>query len=159
MDDHNAADISKLGRVIAVQGPVVDVRFASGDFVPAIHDVLETHTCDGEKVVLEVAEHLPDHVARCISLNSTINLQRNVEAKPLGASVEVPVGNETFGRILNVLGEPYDKKPPVEAKRKVAIRQKKETLYVNPDAAGSKFEVLESAIKTSNLLPAASGFT
>lgn len=145
-------DISKYGKVIAVQGPVIDVKFQSADLVPAINDVLETHTQDGEKVVMEIAEHLPNCTARCISLNSTINLQRNAPAKPLGASVQVPVGNETFGRILNVLGDPYDKKPPVDAKKRVPIRQKREELYINPDAGDTKFEVLETGIKIIDLM-------
>ncbi len=142
----------KMGKVVAVQGPVIDVLFLTGDAVPAINDVLETATRDNERIVMEIAEHLPGNLARCISLNSTTNLQRYAPAKPLGASVEVPVGNETFGRILNVLGEPYDKKPPVQSKRRMPIRQAKDTLYINPDAAGSQFEVLETGIKIIDLL-------
>lgn len=145
-------DKSKLGKVISVQGPVVDVRFETADAVPAINDVLETQTADGQRIVMEIAEHLPRNTTRCISLNSTINLQRLAPAIPLGASVMVPVGNETFGRILNVTGDPYDKKPPVEAKRRMPIRQKKENLYINPDSAGSKFEILETGIKIIDLL-------
>ncbi len=141
-----------VGCVISVQGPVVDVRFNSVEEVPAVNHVLETKTYDGQKIVMEVAEHLPGNITRCISLNSTINLQRSAPARSLGASVQVPVGNETFGRILNVLGEPYDKKPPVQAKRYMPIRQKRESLYINPDAAGSKFQVLETGIKIIDLL-------
>ncbi len=145
-------DSSKLGKVIAVQGPVIDVLFLTSDAVPPINDVLQTATCDGEKVVMEVAEHLPGNMTRCISLNSTINLQRYAVAVPLGAAVEVPVGDECFGRILNVLGDPYDKQPPVQAKRKMPIRQTKENFYINPDAMGSKFVVLETGIKIIDLL-------
>lgn len=141
-----------LGKVIAVQGPVIDVQFEKAEHVPAINHVLETYTIDGKKIVMEVAEHIPGNRARCISLNDTINLQRSAPAKPLGAAVQVPVGDETFGRILNVLGDPYDKKPPVESKRRVPIRQKKDNMYINPDAAGSKFEVLETGIKIIDLL-------
>lgn len=142
----------QLGKVVSVQGPVVDVRFLSGEAVPPIQHVLETATRDSKRVVLEVAEHLPGNVARCISLNSTINLQRYAIARPLGASVEVPVGNEVFGRILNVLGEPYDKLPPVEAKHKMPIRQRRDSFYINPDAVDTKFEVLETGIKIIDLL-------
>ncbi len=140
------------GKVIAVQGPVIDVKFESAEAVPAIDHVLETQTRDGAKVVMEVAEHIPGNIARCISLNSTISLQRYASAKPLGAAVQVPVGNECFGRILNVLGDPYDKKPPVESQSRMPIRKKKESLYMNPDAAGSKFQVLETGIKIIDLL-------
>lgn len=141
-----------LGKVIAVQGPVIDVKFEKAEHVPAINHVLETYTFDNEKIVMEVAEHVPGNIARCISLKSTINLQRYTTAKPLGAAVEVPVGNECFGRILNVLGEPYDGRPPVQALRRMPIRSKKEGIYMNPDAAGSKFEVLETGIKIIDLL-------
>ncbi len=141
-----------FGRVISVQGPVIDVKFEQAEHVPAINHVLETHTIDGEKVVMEVAEHIPGNRARCISLNSTINLQRNAPAKSLGAAVEVPVGNETFGRILNVMGDPYDKKPAVETPRKMPIRQKKENMFIDPDKAGSQFEVLETGVKIIDLL-------
>src|SRR5438067_6364825 len=108
-----------FGNVISVQGPVIDVKFTQAEHVPAINHVLETHTIDGDKVVMEVAEHVPGNIARCIALNSTINLQRHAPAKSLGSAVQVPVGNETFGRILNVLGDPYDKKPPVACQRRM----------------------------------------
>lgn len=150
--DASKVDARKLGKVISVQGPVVDIQFLTGDVVPPINDVLQTATRDGDKVVMEIAEHLPGCVARCISLNSTINLQRHAVAVPLGAAVEVPVGDECFGRILNVLGDPYDKLPPVDAKRRMPIRQTKENFYINPDATGSKFEVLETGIKIIDLL-------
>jgi F-type H+/Na+-transporting ATPase subunit beta len=143
---------STLGKVVAVQGPVIDVKFQSEKAVPAINDVLEAIRSDGQKVVMEVAEHKPGHMARCISLNDTLNLQRNTTARPLGSAVQVPVGNDNFGRIFNVTGDPYDKKPPVEGKRKMPIRSKKENLYINPDASGSKFEVLETGIKIIDLL-------
>ncbi|MBN1687893.1 MAG: F0F1 ATP synthase subunit beta [Candidatus Omnitrophica bacterium] len=151
-DPDKEIDPKKYGEVVAVQGPVIDVKFLHEEDVPGINDVLESHTKDGEKVVMEVAEHLPGNIARCISLNSTINLQRHAPAKPLGAAVMVPVGDETFGRILNVLGDPYDKKPPIQSKHRMPIRQKKEDIYVNPDAVEHAFEVLETGIKIIDLL-------
>ncbi len=141
-----------LGRVVGVQGPVVDVHFERGEDVPAINHVLETFTIHQERIVLEVAEHLPGNMARTIALSSTINLQRSTLARPLGASVEVPVGNNCFGRILNVIGDPYDKKTPVEADRRLPIRQPKESIYLNPDSVENKFEVLETGIKIIDLL-------
>ncbi|MSR77430.1 MAG: F0F1 ATP synthase subunit beta [Candidatus Omnitrophica bacterium] len=142
----------KLGKIIAVQGPVIDVLFESGDAVPPINHVMETFTIDGGRIVMEVAEHLPGNIARSISLVSTNNLQRFALARPLGAAVEVPVGNATFGRILNVLGEPYDKKPPVESDRRLPIRQPKQGIYLNPDSVENQFEVLETGIKIIDLL-------
>jgi F-type H+/Na+-transporting ATPase subunit beta len=147
--DHS---VNGVGKVVSVQGPVVDVVFEKAEDVPAINHVLETYTIDRERIVMEVAEHVPVNKARCISLNSTINLQRYAICKPLGAAVEIPVGDNCFGRILNVLGEPYDKKPPVQSERKMPIRQKKENVYINPDSVGGKFEVLETGIKIIDLL-------
>ncbi len=140
------------GKVVAVQGPVIDVKFTSAEMVPPINFVLQTHTRYGSKVVMEVAEHVPGNVARCISLNDTINLQRYTPAVSLGGAVQIPVGDNAFGRILNVLGEPYDKKPPVVSDRTMPIRAKKESLYIDPDRAGSTFEVLETGIKIIDLL-------
>lgn len=140
------------GSVVGVQGPVVDVSFEHKEDVPPIHHVLESYTRSGSKIVMEVAEHLAGNIARCISFNSTLNLQRDARAVPLGASVEIPVGNQTFGRLLNVLGEPYDKKPPVESTHKMPIRRSLEGIYLNPDALDIKMEVLETGIKVFDLL-------
>ena len=148
------SEVSKTnwGKVISVQGPVIDVKFESAEHVPAINYVLQTYTRDGEKIVMEVAEHVPGNIARCISLKSTINLQRSAPAEPLGGAVQIPVGDNCFGRILNVMGEPYDKKPPVKSDYTMPIRQTRQNLYVNPEAAGSTFEVLETGIKIIDLL-------
>ena len=62
------------GKVVAVQGPVVDVKFQLAEHVPNILSVIETETVDKKRVVLEVAEHMPGNIARCISMNSTINI-------------------------------------------------------------------------------------
>ncbi len=112
-----------LGHVIAVQGPVVDVKFTASRDVPNVYDVIETETLGHRAVVLEVAEHLPGNTARCIALNSTLNLQRNAAAHPTGGAVHIPVGHELYGRIINVLGEPIDMKGPVLATEKRPIRR------------------------------------
>ncbi|TPW02778.1 MAG: F-type H+-transporting ATPase subunit beta [bacterium] len=115
------------GRIIAVQGPVVDVKFASSREVPNVYDVIESATASGQPLVMEVAEHLPGHVARCIALTSTLNVRRSAPARPTGAAVTIPTGNALFGRIINVLGQPIDRKghrdasdPPAATRRKNA---------------------------------------
>ncbi|MEK7215317.1 MAG: F0F1 ATP synthase subunit beta, partial [Chloroflexota bacterium] len=111
------------GWVVGVQGPVVDVKFASTDALPNIYEVLETSTKGGGRLVLEVAEHLPGNMARCIAMSSTLNLQRATPAKRAGLSIEIPVGDPCYGRILNVLGEPIDRKGPIVAQETRPIRR------------------------------------
>ena len=83
---------AKAGWVVGVQGPVVDVKFSDVTTIPNIYEVLETHTHGGGRLVLEVAEHLPGAIVRCIAMSSTLNVQRGAEVARLGLSIEVPVG-------------------------------------------------------------------
>src|SRR3989475_7336315 len=98
--------MSQVGKVVSIQGPIVEVKFDASHGLPAIHEIVETHTYDGQRVVLEVEEHMGNHVAKCIALASTNNVPRNARATALGSSIEVPVGKEMFGRVVNVAGEP-----------------------------------------------------
>ncbi|MFC1704489.1 F0F1 ATP synthase subunit beta [Candidatus Omnitrophota bacterium] len=111
------------GRMISVQGPVVDIKFDNLKDIPPLYEVLETKTFDDREVLLEVAEHLAGGVVRCISLSSTLNLQKNSMAYATGSPVTVPVGDELFGRILDVSGNPLDNKPPVKTKERWPIRR------------------------------------
>jgi len=98
-----------IGKVTQVMGPVVDVRFNEGE-LPAIHNALTIP--QGERVLtVEVAQHIGDNVARCIAMASTDGLQRGVDVTDTGAPISVPVGNETLGRIFNVLGDAVDNVP------------------------------------------------
>ena len=142
-----------IGNVVSVQGPVVDVRFTAGEDVPNIFSVIVTQTVDKEKVVLEVAEHLPGNIARCISINSTINLQRNQEAFVLGSSIHIPTGDGLYSRIINILGEPIDQKGEIVSKETMGIRTANKGSIVNIQKAGRKrFEILETGIKIIDLL-------
>jgi len=142
-----------LGNIISVQGPVVDVRFSTMEDVPGIFSVINTETIDKDKIILEVAEHLPGNVARCIAINSTINLQRNQEAYVAGSSIQIPIGDALYGRIINMLGEPIDNKGDIASVEKVPIRKKEMGSYVklSKDARKS-FEVMETGIKIIDLL-------
>lgn len=144
----------KIGSVIAVQGPVVDVKFSSSDDVPDIFENINTQSVDGKKIVLEVAEHIGGNIARCIAINSTFNLQRNAFAYPIGESIQVPAGDSLYGRIINVCGEPIDQKGEISSSERLPIR---------PQRLGSqhlqfrhqkkeKFEILETGIKLIDLL-------
>ena len=94
------------GKIIQVMGPVVDVRFEDGD-LPQIKHALEVDN-HGKRLVMEVAEHMGDHVVRCILLDTPEGLSRGLEAKPMGGFLTVPVGEQTLGRMFNVLGEAID---------------------------------------------------
>ena len=98
------------GRIIAAQGPIVDVAFPEAKDLPGLYEIVKAKTFDQRIVLLKVTEHLEDIVARCIALSSTLNLQRNSEVEATGSLLKVPVGQSLFGRIINVIGEPIDNK-------------------------------------------------
>ena len=88
-----------LGKVASVQGPVVDVKFPTPKEVPNIFDVIQTETGDGRALSLEVAEHLPGNIARCIAMSSTLGLRRNAVSTPGGGGFQVPIGNAMYCQI------------------------------------------------------------
>lgn len=148
----------KKGRVIAIQGPIVNVEFVPGASPPAIYDILETKTYNGKRVVLEVIEYLSKRAAdigdtvRCISLTPIFGLQKNAEVFATGSGIKTPVGKDVCSRMLNVLGEPIDRKGPVKAKVKRSIH-KKGTVGLDIEKARLvKFEVMETGIKMIDLL-------
>ncbi len=149
------ADKSKqtIGRIVSVQGPVVDVKFDSQEDVPNMYSVIRTETITKEKVILEVAEHLPGNIARCISIDSTINLQRNAEARVIGSSIQIPSGDGLYGRIINMLGEPIDQKGEIKTNEMLPIRKKEMGSFVKiSKERKTSFEVLETGIKIIDLL-------
>lgn len=143
------------GRVVAVQGPVVDVKFSRSEDVPNIFSVIKTFTVDEQLVVLEVAEHLPGNTARCIAINSTINLQREAEAFVSDEAVKIPAGEGLYGRLINVIGEPIDQKGQINCLEKVSIRRPEmgSLLRLNKDRSKKRsFEIMETGIKIIDLL-------
>ncbi len=141
------------GRVVAVQGPVVDVRFARIEDMPDLHETVLTRAFDKREIVLLVAEHLEGNIARCVALKSTLNLQRNATATSTGAPLTIPVGDELFGRIINVMGEPIDGKGPIETARTDVIH--KDVSRVDVDVKTLRKgggDVLETGIKAVDLL-------
>src|SRR4030042_6900637 len=114
-----------IGYVVSVQGPVVDVKFTTVEDVPAILENIDTQSVDNRRVVLEVAEHLPGNIARCIAINSTFNLQRTRPAYPKGEPIQIPPGDALYGRIINVWGEPIDHKGEITCTERTPIRRRK----------------------------------
>src|SRR6201991_4420152 len=98
------------GRVTQVIGAVVDVKFDG--HLPEILNALET-TNQGNRLVLEVAQHLGESSVRCISMDTSEGLTRGQEVTDTGAPISVPVGDECLGRIINVIGEPVDEAGPL----------------------------------------------
>jgi F-type H+-transporting ATPase subunit beta len=111
----------KRGRVVQVMGPVVDLEFPGGD-LPEIYDAVEIAR-DGDKLVVEVQQHLGNEWVRCIAMDSTDGLRRGMPATSTGAPIQVPVGRATLGRIFNVVGEPIDNKGPVDAEEYYPIHR------------------------------------
>ncbi|HUW14341.1 MAG TPA: F0F1 ATP synthase subunit beta, partial [Anaerolineae bacterium] len=105
------------GKVIQVIGPVVDIEFPS-EHLPEIYDAVEIPRDGDGKLVLEVQQHLGGDWVRCLAMDSTDGLQRGMEAISTGAPIIVPVGEATLGRLLNVLGEPIDRRGSVEAEER-----------------------------------------
>jgi F-type H+-transporting ATPase subunit beta len=133
------------GRITQVLGAVVDVQF-DGD-LPAIMNALHTKL-DDQTLVLEVAQHLGENTVRCIAMDSTDGLVRGGEVTDTGEPIAVPVGPETLGRILNVIGEPIDEKGPVNAKRRDPIHRSAPSLTDQ----STEPEILVTGIKVVDLL-------
>ncbi|WP_284162714.1 F0F1 ATP synthase subunit beta [Frigidibacter sp. SD6-1] len=140
-----AAATGATGRVTQVIGAVVDVQFDNA--LPAILNALET-TNNGKRLVLEVAQHLGENTVRTVAMDATEGLVRGAAVTDLGAPIQVPVGNATLGRILNVIGEPVDEKGPVKAKEHRAIHQPAPEFA----AQSTSSEILVTGIKVIDLL-------
>ncbi len=135
-----------IGKITQVMGPVVDVRFPDGQ-LPELLSAL--HIDRGEQVMtVEVAQHVGDNIARCIAMSSTDGLTRGTEVIDTGSGITVPVGNETLGRIFNLLGEPVDERPaPVTAERWPIHRP-----APSFEEQQSSTEILETGIKVVDLI-------
>jgi len=134
-----------VGKITQVMGPVVDVQF-EGD-LPPILNALETDN-EGRRLVLEVAQHLGENIVRTIAMDTTEGLVRGHEVTDTGDPIMVPVGPETLGRILNVIGEPVDERGPVETKKRSPIHRPAPD-YVDQS---TEAEILITGIKVVDLL-------
>jgi F-type H+/Na+-transporting ATPase subunit beta len=135
----------QTGRVTQVMGAVVDVQFDG--HLPAILNALQTDN-HGNRLILEVAQHLGEATVRTIAMDATEGLTRGQEVVDTGEPIAMPVGRETLGRILNVIGEPVDEKGPVEAKIRVPIHQPAPELVDQ----STETEILTTGIKVIDLL-------
>jgi len=136
---------NKAGKVTQVLGAVVDVAF-EGE-LPPILNALSTQIGD-QKLILEVAQHLGENTVRTIAMDATEGLQRGQEVQDDGDPISVPVGPETLGRIMNVIGEPIDERGPIESKKTLPIHRAAPE-FVDQS---TETEVLVTGIKVIDLL-------
>ncbi|MCL1881683.1 MAG: F0F1 ATP synthase subunit beta [Oscillospiraceae bacterium] len=134
------------GTIAQIIGAVLDIRFEP-EKLPALLNAIEIDN-NGEKLVVEVAQHIGDDIVRCIAMGNTDGLVRGMPAVDTGKAITVPVGETTLGRIFNLLGEPVDNKPAPEAKERWAIHR--EAPKYEEQAAAN--EVLETGIKVVDLI-------
>ena len=137
---------NNIGKITQVIGAVIDIKFTDGN-LPEINSAINIKTKDGGKLVVEVAQHLGDDTVRCIALGPTDGLVRGMEAEATGAPISVPVGEQTLGRIFNVLGDPIDNKPAPEVEH-MPIHRKAPTFAEQ----ATNTEMLETGIKVVDLL-------
>ncbi len=135
-----------IGKVVQVIGPVLDIRFEDGK-LPELLNAIEIQNGD-KKITAEVAQHIGDNVARCISMNATDGMVRGLDALDTGSPITVPVGNECLGRIFNLLGQAIDDQPdPVTAERWPIHRH-----APSYEEQESSAEILETGIKVVDLI-------
>ena len=148
----NAVAKPKIGTVVQVIGPVVDVAF-KGLELPEIYSAIRI-TSEGYDspipvdIVVEVEQHLGEDTVRCVSMHPTDGLARGMKAFDLGGPIEVPVGPELLGRVINVIGEPVDHLGPVNAKKKYPIHRPSPSL----EEQSTRLEMFETGIKVIDLI-------
>jgi len=135
------------GRIQQVQGSVVDVAFPKGN-APSIYDALEVERENNFPLVLEVEKLLADDVVRCVALDTTDGIKRGTEVRNTGHPVSVPVGPETLGRVLNVLGQPVDNKGPIQSTLSYPIHRPAPSFAEQ----STRVEVFETGLKVIDLV-------
>jgi F-type H+/Na+-transporting ATPase subunit beta len=142
---------ANMGRLKQVMGPVVDIEFAGGK-LPAIYNALKlTNKAISDKewnLTVEVATHLGDNMVRCIAMDSTEGLSRDLVVMDTGHPIQAPVGREALGRIINVIGEPVDEAGPINAKKTYSIHRAPPTF----EQQSTKKEPFYTGIKVIDLL-------
>ena len=135
-----------IGKVVQVIGPVLDIRFQDGQ-LPELLSAIEIQNGD-RKIVAEVAQHIGDNVARCVSMNATDGMVRGLDAVDTGGPITVPVGDKCLGRIFNLLGQPIDEKPAPEDVERWPIHRQPPSF----EEQETSTEILETGIKVVDLI-------
>ncbi len=137
---------NKIGTVVQVMGPVLDIRFDE-DNLPELLQAISVENGD-ETIIAEVAQHIGDNVVRCIAMSSTDGLSRGAKAENTGAAITVPVGEDCLGRVFNLLGQPIDGGAPVEAQERWPIHRPAPAY----EEQETSTEILETGIKVIDLI-------
>jgi F-type H+-transporting ATPase subunit beta len=135
------------GKVTQIISAIVDVKFPGGVQLPNILNALQCEN-NGQKLVLEVAQHIGDNTVRCIAMDSTDGLTRGAEATDTGEPIQIPVGISTLGRIMNVIGEPVDEKGPIISKTYSSIYRQPPSF----EDQSTERSILTTGIKVVDLL-------
>ena len=136
-----------IGKITQIVGAVLDIKFQDGN-LPEINSAINITRQNGERLVVEVAQHLGDDTVRCIAMGPTDGLVRGMDAEATGAPISVPVGENTLGRIFNVLGEPIDNEPAPQVEKYMPIHRKAPSF----EEQATSTEMLETGIKVVDLL-------
>ncbi len=139
--------VNATGRVVQIQGGVVDVEFPRNE-LPSLYEAIEIPSENGLPLVLEVQKHMGDNQVRCVSMDTTDGLQRGTAVVRTGAPIMVPVGESTLGRIFNVLGHPVDNKGEVKAEEYYPIHRAA-PLFSDQS---TRVEIFETGIKVIDLI-------
>lgn len=139
--------MARIGKIVQIVGAVLDVRFDDDKDLPNLLNALEINL-NGKKIIAEVAQQIGNDTVRCISMSATDGLVRGMDAVDTGAPITVPVGNETLGRVFNVLGEAIDEKGSVKAEHTLPIHRQAPAY----EELETKAEILETGIKVVDLL-------
>ena len=135
------------GKITQIIGAVMDIKFSQGK-IPEINEAIRVPLEDGGSLTVEVAQDLGDDTVRCIAMGTTDGLRRGMDAIATGAPISVPVGENTLGRIFNVLGEPIDNKEKPQVEEYLPIHRKAPTF----EEQSTQTEILETGIKVVDLL-------
>ena len=138
---------NNIGKITQIIGAVLDIKFTEGN-LPEINDAIKVPTRDGKELVVEVSQHLGDDIVRCIAMGSTDGLVRGMDAIATGAPISVPVGENTLGRMFNVLGNPIDEIDPPTGVETWPIHRKAPAF----EEQATSQEMLETGIKVVDLL-------
>ena len=138
---------NNIGKITQIISAVLDIKFQEGN-LPEINDAIEVPLKNGGKLVVEVAQHLGDDTVRCIALGPTDGLVRGMEAIATGGPISVPVGENTLGRLFNVLGNPIDEKEAPKTEEKWPIHRPAPSF----EEQATSQEMLETGIKVVDLL-------
>ncbi len=135
------------GKISQIIGPVLDIEFEKGE-LPEIYNAIKIVREDGTELITETQQHMGENIVRTVAMDSTDGLMRGMDAIDLGEPITVPVGPETLGRLINVIGEPIDEQGPIKTSKRYPIHRPAPSL----EELSTSDEILETGIKVIDLL-------